>query len=54
MWKELYRSTVAAEMALEDECGGDPTAKWGRHVPTEGGKFAIAFSGGMRNFIATW
>lgn len=53
-WKPLYRATVAKEAELEGECEGDPTAKWGPMNAGTDGKFAIAFSGGLRNFITNW
>ena len=28
-WKPLYRKSVEIEAELQEECSGDPTAKWG-------------------------
>lgn len=53
-WKSLYRASVAKEAEIEAECGADPTAKWGPNTAGTEGPFAIAFSGGLRNFVATW
>lgn len=53
-YKPLYRAAVAEEAAVEAECARDPTAKWGTNTAGTRGPFAVAFSGGMRNFAATW
>ena len=58
-WKLLYREAVRKEAALFDSCSRDPTAYWASPSTREGhrpggSKFAIAFSGGMRNFVAVW
>ena len=52
-WKALYRKSRESERELVARCGpgADPTKNW---TPgTQGLPFAVAFSGGMRNFIAT-
>jgi hypothetical protein len=53
-WKSLYQQTVDEEARLEDECSGDPTAKWGPKKGGNEGPFAIAFAGGLRNFVGLW
>jgi len=53
-YKPLYRASAAQEAAIEAECGKDPTAKWGTNRAGTQGPYAVAFSGGMRNFAATW
>jgi len=53
-YKPLYRAAIAQEATIEAECGKDPTAKWGPNTAGTQGPFAVAFSGGMRNFAATW
>ena len=44
---------MLAETALEGECLRNPTKQWGRHE-SAGKPFAVAFSGGMRNFVTIW
>ena len=39
------------KVAIESECRADPTATWGPHTAGHEGPFAIAFAGGMRNFV---
>jgi hypothetical protein len=53
-WKGLYQSTIDREIEIENECAKDPTATWGRHVSNPDGRYAVLFTGGMRNFAATW
>ena len=53
-WKPLYRKTVEMEAAVEEECSGDPTAKWGQMSAGTEGPFAIVFANGLRNFVANW
>lgn len=43
-----------ALIALQAECGKDPTAKWGTMAAGTSGPFAVCFAGGMRNFAAVW
>jgi hypothetical protein len=50
-WKTLYRDSLKKTRAKIEACDGDPTKNW---LPAEpGGRYAVAFSGGMRNFIST-
>lgn len=53
-WKPLYKQSVDTAASLERECEEDPTAKWGIMEAGTAGPFAVAFAGGLRNFIATW
>mmetsp|Transcript_37419 Transcript_37419/g.74108 ORF Transcript_37419/g.74108 Transcript_37419/m.74108 type:complete len:526 (+) Transcript_37419:108-1685(+) len=53
-WKPLYRATVAKEAELEAQCSQDPTKKWGQAPNPSTGPYAVAFSGGMRNFVTIW
>lgn len=43
--------TLPDETTRQDECGSDPTAKWGPKRNGHDGPFAIAFAGGLRNFL---
>jgi len=54
-WKALYNKSREEERQLEEACSGDgvdPTKDW--KPAKSGGPYAIAFSGGMRNFLATF
>ena len=53
-WKKLYQATVDKEIEHDTECGADPTAKWGPMDAGTDGPFAVAFSGGFRNFVAVY
>lgn len=50
-WKPLYRETHKKLISMEDECAADATAKWGPKKGGFDGPFAVAFAGGLRNFL---
>ncbi len=51
-WKELYNHSRHLEQELDAACTGDPTVNWPPSKP--GGPYALAFSGGMRSFLANF
>jgi hypothetical protein len=51
-WKKLYRESLKKTRETIEACDGDPTKDWLPAVP--GGRYAVAFSGGMRNFVSTY
>jgi hypothetical protein len=53
-WKKLYNESRITERKINSGCtenNMNPTRDWPPASP--GGPYAIAFSGGMRNYVAT-
>jgi hypothetical protein len=51
-WKKLYAESKIAEQKVWSACDGFPTKHWPK--AKRGGRFAVAFSGGVRQFVAAY